>query len=144
MPQEDKSGQDAHAKGLIGSLRALLATLVAMAHTRLELAGAEVREEFARLGNVLLYGYLALFFGSVGVMLLTFALVVLLGEQHRLAVLTVAGILFLVLTVLAARQVLALVRQKPRLFDASLHELERDREQLAPEASGARPREPRS
>jgi len=120
----------ARGAGLIGSLRALLATLVAMAHTRLELVGAELREEFARLGTVLLYCYLALFFGSVGVMLLTLALIVTLWEEHRLAVLTISGVVFLVLTALVARLALALARQKPRLFDASLHELERDHRQL--------------
>jgi uncharacterized membrane protein YqjE len=140
MPQEDKPGRGERTAGLIGSLRTLLATVVAMAHTRLELAGAEVREEFARLGAVLLYGYLALFFGSVGVMLLTLAFVVLLWEEHRLAVLGGAGVLFLLVTALSARHVLALVRRKPRLFDASLRELERDREQLTGHEPGAEPR----
>lgn len=116
--------------GLVGSLRALLATVIAMAHTRLELVGTELREELARLGTVVLYCYLALFFGSVGVMLLTLALVVALWEEHRLPVLVGSGVVFLALTGLVARLAMALVRQKPRLFDASLNELERDREQL--------------
>jgi len=54
----------------------------------------------------------------------------LLSDEHRLAVLTLSGIVFLALTVLVARQAVTLVRRKPRLFDASLHELERDHEQL--------------
>jgi uncharacterized membrane protein YqjE len=130
MAETTKQERGARGAGLIGSLRALLATLVAMAHTRLELVGAELREELARLGTIVLYCYLALFFGSVGVMLLTLALIVLLWDEHRLAVLTLSGIVFLALTVLVARQAVTLVRQKPRLFDASLHELERDHEQL--------------
>lgn len=130
MAEATRQERGARGAGLIGSLRALLATLVAMAHTRLELVGAELREEFARLGTIVLYCYLALFFGSVGVMLLTLALIVTLWEEHRLAVLTGSGGVFLALTVLVARQAVALVRRKPRLFDASLHELERDHEQL--------------
>lgn len=127
QPQQDRGGRRV---GLIGSLRALAATLTAIAHTRLELVGTELREEFARLGAVLLWGYLALFFGGVAVVLLTLAVIVALWAEHRLIVLTLTGALFLVLAVLAARAAVALVRQKPRLFEASLTELERDRRQL--------------
>ena len=126
QPPRDRGERRA---GLVGSLRALAATLVAIAHTRLELVGVELREEFARLGAVLLWGYLALFFGSVAVVLVTFALAVLWTE-HRLIVLGVAAVLFLVLALLAARAAVAVARRKPRLFEASLTELEHDRRQL--------------
>ena len=116
--------------GLFESLRALAATLIAIAHTRLELAGTELREEFARLGAVLLWGYLALFFASVAVVLLTLALIIALWAEHRLLVLTLAGVLFLVLALLAARGAVALVRRKPRIFEASLNELEQDHREL--------------
>lgn len=130
MTEPAGQNRGGRAAGLVGSLRALLATVIAMAHTRLELVGTELREELARLGTLVLYCYLALFFGSVGVMLLTLALVVAVWEEHRLTVLVGSGVVFLALTGLVARLAVALVRQKPRLFDASLNELERDREQL--------------
>lgn len=110
-------------------MRSLAATLVAMAHTRLELVGTELREEFARLGAVLLWGYLALFFATVAVVVLTLALAVLWSE-HRLLVLGLAGALFLALAVLAARAAVGLARRKPRLFEASLTELEQDHREL--------------
>jgi uncharacterized membrane protein YqjE len=126
--QPPREGGERRA-GLVGSLRALAATLVAIAHTRLELVGVELREEFARLGAVLLWGYLALFFGSVAMVLFTLALAVLWAE-HRLIVLGVAAMLFLVLALLAARAAVAVARRKPRLFEASLTELEHDNRQL--------------
>ena len=126
--QPPRDGGERRA-GLVGSLRALAATLVAIAHTRLELVGVELREEFARLGAVLLWGYLALFCGSVAMVLLTLALAVLWAE-HRLIVLGVAAVLFLVLALLPARAAVAVARRKPRLFEASLTELEHDRRQL--------------
>jgi uncharacterized membrane protein YqjE len=126
--QPPRDGGERRA-GLVGSLRALAATLVAIAHTRLELVGVELREEFARLGAVLLWGYLALFFGSVAMVLFTLALAVLWAE-HRLIVLGVAAVLFLVLALLAARAAVAVARRKPRLFEASLTELEHDNRQL--------------
>jgi uncharacterized membrane protein YqjE len=126
QPPRDRGERRA---GLVGSLRTLAATLVAIAHTRLELVGVELREEFARLGAVLLWGYLALFFGSVAMVLLTLALAVLWTE-HRLIVLGVAAVLFLVLALLAARAAVAVARRKPRLFEASLTELDHDQRQL--------------
>jgi uncharacterized membrane protein YqjE len=126
QPPQDRGERRA---GLVGSLRTLAAALVAIAHTRLELVGVELREEFARLGAVLLWGYLALFFGSVAMVLLTLALAVLWAE-HRLIVLGVAAVLFLVLALLAARAAVAVAHRKPRLFEASLTELEHDRRQL--------------
>jgi uncharacterized membrane protein YqjE len=123
QPPQDRGERRA---GPIGSLHTLAATLVAIAHTRLELAGTELREEFARLGAVLLWGYLALFFGSVAAVLVTFAVVYALGTEHRLIVLALAGLLFIVLAALAARAAVSLVRRKPRLFEASLKELEHD------------------
>jgi uncharacterized membrane protein YqjE len=129
MAEEPLRNRGERRAGLVGSLRALAATLVAIAHTRLELVGVELREEFARLGAVLLWGYLALFCGSVAMVLLTLALAVLWTE-HRLIVLGVAAVLFLVLALLAARAAVAVARRKPRLFEASLTELEHDRRQL--------------
>ncbi|HXV07143.1 MAG TPA: phage holin family protein [Burkholderiales bacterium] len=129
MAEQPPRDQGERRAGLVGSLRALAATLVAIAHTRLELVGVELREEFARLGAVLLWGYLALFCGSVAMVLLTLALAVLWAE-HRLIVLGVAAALFLVLALLAARAAVAVARRKPRLFEASLTELEHDNRQL--------------
>jgi uncharacterized membrane protein YqjE len=129
MAEQPRQEQGERSTGLIGSLRSLAATLVAMAHTRLELVGTELREEFARLGAVLLWGYLALFFATVAVVVLTLALAVLWSE-HRLLVLGLAGALFLALAVLAARAAVGLARRKPRLFEASLTELEQDHREL--------------
>ncbi|HEY7758546.1 MAG TPA: phage holin family protein [Burkholderiales bacterium] len=129
MAEQPPHDQGERRAGLVGSLRAFAATLVAIAHTRLELVGVELREEFARLGAVLLWGYLALFFGSVAVVVLTLALAVLWTE-HRLIVLSLASVVFAVLALLAARAAVAVARRKPRLFEASLTELERDRGQL--------------
>jgi uncharacterized membrane protein YqjE len=129
MAEQARQEQGERSTGLIGSLRSLAATLVAIAHTRLELVGTELREEFARLGAVLLWGYLALFFATVAVVVLTLALAVLWSE-HRLMVLALAGAVFLALAVLAARAAVALARRKPRLFEASLTELEQDHREL--------------
>ena len=41
--------------------------MVAIAHTRLELFGEELQEEITRLGSLLVWGYVALFFASLAV-----------------------------------------------------------------------------
>ncbi len=117
--------------GLIGSLRALLATLLAMAHTRLELLGVEVREEFARIGQILMWACVGLLFFGLGVVFVSLALVMAFWETHRLLILSLLGGGFLALAAFAWRSVVALTQEKPRMFEASLGELERDRDKLA-------------
>jgi uncharacterized membrane protein YqjE len=129
----DSGGQRRPARppGLFGSLRGLLGTLLALAHTRLELLGTEVREEFVRLGFVLVWGLAALFFAGLSVTLVSVALVAAFWETHRMLVITLLAAGFLVVSALALRAMLSLLREKPRLFEASLGELERDRSRLS-------------
>jgi uncharacterized membrane protein YqjE len=108
-----------------------LATLIAIVHTRLELFSTELKEELARLGLILVWGYVALFFASLAVWLLCLTIVIAFWDTpYRLLVAGLLALLFFVLAAVAIAYVARLVHAKPRLFDASLTELERDREEL--------------
>jgi len=105
--------------------------MVAIAHTRLELFGEELQEEITRLGSLLVWGYVALFFASLAVLFL--ALVILIAfwdTPYRLLVAIGLAVLFLVLAAVAVGFVVNLLKSKKRLFDASLGELERDEAEL--------------
>jgi uncharacterized membrane protein YqjE len=126
--QADEKGREA---GLIGSLKALLATLVAIAHTRLELLGAELQEERARLAWLLVWGYVALFFAGLAVWFLCLTILIAFWDTpYRLLVAGGLALLFFVLAAVAVGSVVRLMHSERRLFDASLTELERDREDL--------------
>jgi uncharacterized membrane protein YqjE len=116
--------------GLFDSLKVLAATLLAIAHTRLELFSTEIEEQGAWLGSMMVWTLVALFCASVGVVLATLFVVVALWDTHRLLALGVPAILFLVGAVVAWLTVLGKARARPRLFEASLVELSKDRKEL--------------
>jgi len=112
--------------GILDSLKALLATVVAMVHNRVELLSTELKEELARLVSILIWSLAALIGAIVG---LTFVAVLILlsvdASQRPLA----AGILAAVFLAAAWGSYLhvrGLLNAKSRMFDASLTELEKD------------------
>jgi uncharacterized membrane protein YqjE len=118
------------SKGLLESLTTLAATLVAVAHTRLDLLSSDLEEEREHLLSLLVLALAALFCLGVGVLLATLLLVVAFWDTHRLLVLGSLAGLFLVAGMAAWGFALHKARTKPRLFAASMSELLKDRQQL--------------
>jgi len=117
---------------LLGSAQSLLAGLLALARTRLELFGTELQEEltrlfFAAIGTavVLLLAALAAGFGAA-------ALVLALGEEHRALAAALIGAAFLALAAVAAWSMRRLTLDRPPLLAASLAELQRDHDAVRP------------
>ncbi len=125
------AGEEAQAEGLLASLKTLSATLIAVVQTRLELLSTDVAEERARLTAILLSVMIALFCLGVGAVLLTTLIVVVFWDSHRLAALGGLTALFLGFGGGLWWYAMHKLRTKPRLFDASINELAKDREQLA-------------
>jgi uncharacterized membrane protein YqjE len=118
------------SRGLLESLSTLAATLVAIAHTRLDLLSADVEEDRAHVLSLLVLALAALFFIGVGVVLAAILLVVAFWDSHRLLALGALAGFFLAAGVGAWAYALHKARTKPRLFAASLSELVKDRQQL--------------
>lgn len=118
--------------GLMESLKRLAGTSLAILQTRLELLSNEVEEERLRVGQMLLYVSVALFFFGLAIMLLTVFIVVLFWDSYRLLVLGGLTALFFVAGLLVWIALRRLAREKSKLFSASLAELADDRERLAP------------
>ena len=114
----------------MGSLRALAATLLAVAQTRLELFSTELEEEWIRLVSILRWAIAALFCAALGVVFATLFVVFALWDTHPLLALGTPAALFFIVGVLAWRVVDGKVKSKPRMFGTSLAELEKDREEL--------------
>lgn len=120
------------SSGLLESLKRLAGTLLAILQTRLELLSNEIEEEMLRIGQILLYGIVALFFFFLSVLLLLSFIVALFWDTHRLQVLGGLTAFFLVAGLLVVYALRRVVREKSKLFSASLAELSEDRGRLAP------------
>ena len=132
-PVADRDPAEENARrprGLFDSLRALLATVTELLQTRLELAGTEVEEQVARLASLLIWSIVALFLGFAAILLVAIALIVMFWDTHRVLVAVGLAGLFAVLAGVALSNLLAQVRDRPRLFQATLDELAKDRQRL--------------
>ena len=118
------------AAGLFDSLKTLAATLVGMAHTRLELLSTDIAEERAHLTAFLVLVQLALFCVGVGIVLLAILIVAVFWETHRIMALGGVTGFFLLAGAGMGWAAMHRMRTKPRLFEASLAELAKDRQQL--------------
>jgi uncharacterized membrane protein YqjE len=118
--------------GLLRSAQDLLAGLAALARTRLELFGTELEEEIARQAAALLGALVVL---ALAVLALAFgaaALLIAVGEAHRLTAALVLFAFFGALAAIGALMIYKGVRARPRPFDSSIAQLERDYEALRP------------
>jgi len=120
----------AASEGLFESLKTLSVSLVSIVHTRLELLSTDVAEEREHLTSFLVLVLVALGCFGVGVVLLAMLVVVAFWETHRLLALAGMTGLFLAAGVGLGWFAMHRVRTKPRLFEASLAELSKDRQQL--------------
>ena len=69
------------------SLKRMAGTLLAIFQTRLDLLSIEIEEERLNIGQMVLYGSIALLFFGLAILLLTIFIVVLLWDSYRLPVL---------------------------------------------------------
>lgn len=114
------------------SLKRMACTLLAIIQTRLELLSNEMEEERLRIGQMLLYGSVALFFFGMATLLLTAFVVVVFWDSNRLLVLAGFTGMYFVAGLLAWIALRRVSREKSKLFSASLAELADDRDQMDP------------
>lgn len=118
-------------EGLFASLKNLTVTLIAIVHTRLDLLSTDLEEERERLLSLLVMVLVSLFCLGVGVVLLAMLLVVTFWDTHRLLVLGMLTGFFLLAGAAVCGRAMHALRTRPRMFDASLSELTKDRQQIA-------------
>jgi len=131
MAGEDTAAGATSARGLLGSLKSLVATLVAIAQTRLELLANEIHEEGLRLSQLLVLALIAVLFLGFGVLLLTLLVIVVFWDSNRLLAIGGAAAVYLVIGISLAIEVRRRSAASSRLFEASLGELKKDRDRLS-------------
>jgi uncharacterized membrane protein YqjE len=106
--------QSENVPGLFAGLKRMGRTVLAIAENRLDLFLVELQEERVRVIGALLLVVLAGILGLMGFVVGTLALVVLCGEDHRLAVLVVLSLFYF----LAALAVIGRLRMQLRHWTA--------------------------
>lgn len=116
--------------GLLTSIKRLMATLLEILQTRVEIVATEFEEERVRLRELVVFGILTLFFVCVGLTLATLFVVSLYWDTHRLQVLGGIAFVYLGLGGLTGIILYRRLMSRPRLFATTLSELVKDRDQL--------------
>jgi uncharacterized membrane protein YqjE len=115
---------------LLGSLAKVLANLVGIAQTRLEILSTELQQEVTQAAQMLLWAFVAVFAAGTGLFLGGLVLIFAFWETHRLmAAVLVMGFFFL-LAVVAVLMLRAKLKARGRLFEATIAEFAKDREHL--------------
>lgn len=131
MNRDIQSADAPPAVGLYGSIKNLATSLVSHLHTRLELFTIEFAEEKLRLTSLLFGAILALFFIFMAIVLAAlFVIAAYWDTPYRLHAVAILAVLFLVGAGITGGIVRAKLKSRPRLFEASLAELYKDRQQL--------------
>jgi len=112
--------------GLLASAQSFVASLLDLGRTRFELFSTELREELARLATAVIGGLAVLVLAALGLGFSGFALVIYVSEENRLAAAIAVAVFFFVAAALVAWLLRRLAEAKPRAFDATIAELQRD------------------
>ncbi|WP_323121783.1 phage holin family protein [Burkholderia alba] len=123
MTTDTSSPQSAH-----GPLRRLLGSVFALLQTRLELVGIELAEEKERLMGVLFLGLAAMMLATMALISLTVLIAIAFWDTYRWQSLAGITVLYAVGGLVCALKARAGLRDAPSVFEATLNELEKDRE----------------
>ena len=118
--------------GLVQSAQALLATVLGLARTRLDLLSTELQELLARLVLLMVGAVAVILLAALAVAFGAAALVIAAPAEYRVWVAAGLCLAFLIAAVLIGMRVQREAKARP--FVASLSELDRDAEALKPRA----------
>jgi len=116
---------------LFGSAATLLATLVAIAQTRLELLSTDLQQEVHRVAEITVWTLIALLSAWMGLFVAALAIIFVFWDTYRLVAAVSVTVFFALLAIVAALVLRAKLRNRPRMLDATLTELAKDRDALS-------------
>lgn len=121
MPQEN----------LLSALKNLVSTGASIAQTRLELISTDVQIARAQFLGLLVMVIFTLFFLFFGLIMLALLIVIYSWETDRILALSLLTAGFLAVGGILALVVLRSLKTMPKLFEATIAELAKDRQELA-------------
>lgn len=128
------NGPSSQGRGLGASLQGLMATVLAIFHTRLELLVTELEEEKRRLLATVAWGAVGVLVGCFALAFAAVFITVLFWDSHRLLVVGLMTLTFGLISAWAMHRVKVLVRESGQMLAATLAELDADRQALMPAA----------
>ncbi|MFF7710181.1 phage holin family protein [Pseudomonas sp. NPDC007930] len=131
MSIEEKPGPGAEPAA--GSpTRGVLAGILGLLHSHVELFGIELQEQKSRTVSLLLFAGLALVFALLALVALSGLILILLWENYRIPGMIGLAVFYLLAGLFCALRLKAAVFDESSPFHATLEELAKDRERLLP------------
>jgi len=118
-------------ENLLSSIKGLASTGASIAQTRLELLSTDVQIARSKFISLLVMIVSALFFLFFGLVMLALLIVIYSWESDRILALSLLTGAFLSVGLILAGLILQSLRKMPKLFEASIAELAKDREALS-------------
>jgi len=118
-------------ENLLSSIKGLASTGASIAQTRLELLSLDVQIARSKFISLLVMIISALFFLFFGLVMLALLIVIYSWETDRMLALGLLTGAFLSVGVILAVLITQSLRKMPKLFEASITELAKDREALS-------------
>lgn len=118
-------------ENLFSSIKNLAATGASIAQTRLELLSIDVQIARNKFIGLIVMIVCALFFLFFGLVMLALLIVIYSWESDRLTALSLLTGAFLFIGLILAGLITQSLRTMPKLFEASIAELAKDREALS-------------
>ena len=118
-------------ENLLSSIKGLASTGASIAQTRLELLSLDVQIARSKFISLLVMIVSALFFLFFGLVMLALLIVIYSWETDRMLALGLLTGAFLSVGVILAILITQSLRKMPKLFEASITELAKDREALS-------------
>jgi uncharacterized membrane protein YqjE len=118
-------------ENLLSSIKGLASTGASIAQTRLELLSVDVQIARSKFVSLLIMIVSALFFLFFGLVMLALFIVIYSWETDRMMALGLLTGAFLLVGLILALLIAQSLRTMPRLFEASITELAKDREALS-------------
>jgi uncharacterized membrane protein YqjE len=104
----------------------MFATLIELAHVRLDLVGVELQLEVERATNALLYGFTAVLCAVIALVMLAVTVLIAYWDTHRLLAACCITGLFALGSASMFLHLRHRVRTRPRLFESTVAEMQRD------------------
>jgi uncharacterized membrane protein YqjE len=118
-------------ENLLSSIKNLVTTGASIAQTRLELISLDVQIARTKFISLLVMIVSALFFLFFGLVMLALFIVIYSWESDRMMALGLLTSAFLLIGLILVALIMQSLRTMPRLFEASIAELAKDREVLS-------------
>ena len=115
---------------MLGSVRDIARTLLALAETRTRLAANELEEQALRFAEIAVWALLAFFFFGVALVFVAVLAVLLFWDTHAEIVTGILAFVFFAAGFAGAMMARMRLRERPKLLEATVAELAKDRDRM--------------